>query len=251
MADGQTRREDSRAHWEGNPCGIHLPLGAPDTKEFYERLRRFKYEVDYPEILRFVRFHEWRDRRVLEIGCGLGSDSQTWLENGARLTSIDFARRAVESTRHRLGLFGHSFTPVQASALALPFADGTFDLVYSWGVLMHTGDTRLAIREACRVVTPGGTVILMLYNRNSLLFRLYVRLLGRKFDDDAPIVDFHTNAEMREMLDGMRIVEMENYYFLRPNVSRLGRLLPRRLETVLGKTFGACTYVRAIRPLPA
>lgn len=248
MADGPARREESQTHWESNPCEIHLPLGTPGTREFYERLRRFKYEVDYPEILRFVRFDEWRGRRVLEIGCGLGSDTQTWLESGARLTSIDLARRAVESTRDRLALFGHSFTPAQASALALPFADGAFDLVYSWGVLMHTGDTRLAIREACRVVAPGGTVILMLYNRNSLLFRLYVQLLGRKFDDDAPIVDFHTNGEMREMLGGMRIVAMENYYFLRPNVSRLARLLPRRLEAVLGKTFGACTYVRAVRP---
>ena len=72
----------SSAHWEQHACGIHLPLGEPGSKTFFENLRRFKYEVDYPEILKFVRFDEWAGREVLEIGCGLGSDTQTWLEAG-------------------------------------------------------------------------------------------------------------------------------------------------------------------------
>jgi len=87
----------------------------------------------------------------------------------------------------------------------------------------------------------------MLYNRNSLLNRVYVEMLGRKFNDDAPIVDFYSNSQMREMLAGFRIAEMENFYFLRPNVSRLGRYLPRRLERALGRRFGYCTYLRGLK----
>ncbi len=60
-------------------------------------------------------------------------------------------------------------TLLDADAQALPFAEGTFDLVYSWGVLHHTLDTESALREIHRVLRPGGECRVMLYHRHSLL----------------------------------------------------------------------------------
>ncbi|HYD98269.1 MAG TPA: class I SAM-dependent methyltransferase [Alphaproteobacteria bacterium] len=247
-----TMSNRTAAHWEAYPCGIHLPVGKPGTREFYTNLRRFKYEVDYPEILRMARFEEGRGRKVLEVGCGLGSDTQTWLEHGADLTSIDFAERAVEETNNRLRLFGLPPVARRASALDLPFPDASFDIYYAWGVLMHTGDTERALAEAHRVLRPGGTLIVMLYNKNSLSYRLHVQLLGRSYDDGAPITEFYTNGELRRMLRAFSISEFENYYFMRPNISRIGRYIPPPVERLLGRSWGACTYARGVKePSPA
>jgi len=183
-------RAASKSHWEEIPCGINLPLGEVGTREFFENLRRFKYEVDYPEIIQFVRFPEGAGKRVLEVGCGLGSDSQTWCEAGAKLTAIDFAEHAVNMTKYRLEQCGLPADVRQASALNLPFEDNSFDVYYSWGVLMHTGGTQKALDEAFRVLVPGGEAIVMLYHKNSLQYRFYVQILGRKFDDGAPIASF-------------------------------------------------------------
>lgn len=249
MTATSNERLASKSHWEQNPCGVHLDLGELRTREFYDNLRRFKYEVDYPEILRLVRFQEGRSKRILDAGCGLGSDTQTWLENGADLTSIDFAQRAVDETNHRLSLYGLPQVARQASVLELPFADASFDVYYSWGVLMHTGDPVKGLKEAHRVLRPNGELIALFYNKNSLSYRLYVQMLGRKYDDDAPITEFFTNRELAAMLSraGLKMTELENYYFLRPNVSRLGRYIPARVEQALGKMWGACTYVRAVK----
>jgi ubiquinone/menaquinone biosynthesis C-methylase UbiE len=55
---------------------------------------------------------------------------------------------------------------------------------------MHTGGTQKALDEAFRVLVPGGEAIVMLYHKNSLQYRFYVQILGRKFDDGAPIASF-------------------------------------------------------------
>lgn len=241
-------RTASKDHWEEIPCGINLPLGEPGTREFFENLRRFKYEVDYPEILEFVRFPEGAGKRVLEVGCGLGSDTQTWCESGAKLTAIDFAERAVNMTKYRLEQCGLTADVRQASALDLPFADNSFDIYYSWGVLMHTGGIQKALDEAYRVLAPGGEAILMLYHKNSLQFRFYVQMLGRKFDDGAPISEFYSVSEMRELCKRFKVTELETYYFLRKNVSRLGAFIPKPIEKFLGSFWGSCTYLRLKKP---
>src|SRR4029434_1670655 len=92
---------------------------------------------------------------VLEVGVGLGADHQLFAHAGARLTGIDLTERAIEHVRRRFEAFGlHSDLRV-AHAEHLPFADSSFDLVYSWGVLHVTPDTAGAIREVWRVLRPG------------------------------------------------------------------------------------------------
>ncbi|WP_018456793.1 class I SAM-dependent methyltransferase [Bradyrhizobium sp. WSM4349] len=247
-ASAETRAQ-SQEHWNRYPCGINLPIGTPGTKEFYTNLRRFKYEFDYPEIVDYVRFSEGRSKKVLDAGCGLGTDSQTWLENGALLTSVDFAQRAVDETNQRLEMFGLPQTAQRASVLELPFPDETFDVYYSWGVLMHTGNVPKGLSEAYRVTKKGGEIIGLFYNKNSFSYRIHVQLLGRPYDDGAPITEFFTNRDLAAMLSraGFKMTELKNYYFIRPNVSRLGNYIPAPLERLLGKAWGACTYIRAVK----
>lgn len=136
---------------------------------------RKRYELE-PFIESFARFDEARDLDVLEIGVGLGADHQRFAQAGARLAGIDLTERAVEHSRKRLRLFGLESDLRVADAESLPFADESFDLVYSWGVLHHSPNTARAIDETWRVLRRGGAAKIMIHHKRSLVgYMLWLR----------------------------------------------------------------------------
>ena len=96
---------------------------------------------------------------------------------------IDLSDRAVAWTREGMRAFGFEPHVGVADAERLPFPDGSFDLVYSWGVLHHTPDTGASIREVLRVLRPGGEAKIMIYHKYSItgymLWLRYALLRGR------------------------------------------------------------------------
>jgi len=159
-------KDDVRRHWEAEPCGSTLTTAERGTKEFYDELERTRYTLE-PFILDFANFESWRDRDVLEVGVGLGTDFVRFTRAGARLYGVDLTEAAVDLVRRRLALEALEADVRVADAEALGFPDESFDLVYSWGVLHHTPDTERALREIRRVLRPGGEARIMLYSRRS------------------------------------------------------------------------------------
>ncbi len=172
-----------RDFWDEASCGETRYLPRPDA-DGYRAHARTRYRLE-PYIEHFARFSEAKDKDVLEIGVGLGADHQRFAEAGARLTGIDLAPRAINQTGHRLGLFGLASNLQVADAENLPFADASFDIVYSWGVIHHSPDMRKAAREILRVLRPGGRFAVMIYHRWSfvgyMLWLRYGLLRGRPF----------------------------------------------------------------------
>ena len=115
----------------------------------------------------FAGFTAARGLDVLEIGCGVGTDTVRFARSGARVTAVDLSETAVALTAERLADEGLEGDVREADAESLPFTDDSFDLVYSWGVLHHTPDTARAIREVERVLRPAGEARIMLYNSRS------------------------------------------------------------------------------------
>lgn len=160
--------------WNAAACGEALLLPSTD-REGYAAQRRERYRLE-PFILPFADFARWRGARVLEVGVGLGADHEGFAAAGAELFGVDLTERAVEHTRARLAHAGLRSTLAVADAEALPFADGSFDLVYSWGVLHHSPAPERALGEVWRVLRPGGTAKLMLYHSASVVgFMLWAR----------------------------------------------------------------------------
>lgn len=159
-------KEAVRNYWEAAPCGSSLTNSEPGSKAFFDEIETARYRLE-PFILQFAEFEYWRDKRVLEIGVGVGTDFVRFARAGAALSGIDLTEASIELVRKRLALEGLDADLRVADAEALPFADGSFDLVYSWGVLHHTPDTERALREARRVLRPGGEARVMLYSRRS------------------------------------------------------------------------------------
>ncbi len=110
-------------------------------------------------------------KKVLEIGCGMGCMAMNWAQRGALVTAVDLNPTSVAQTRQRFAQFGLEGDIRESDGESLPFADESFDYVYSWGVLHHTPGTRKALAEVHRVLKPGGRFGLMLYHRDSFLSR--------------------------------------------------------------------------------
>jgi ubiquinone/menaquinone biosynthesis C-methylase UbiE len=181
-AAGSGLKQEVHDFWNRASCGEVYAEGS-EARERYETHARARYALE-PYIRSFARFEEGAGRDVLEVGVGMGADHLEWARSRPRsLTGVDLTPLAVEHTRARFAAFGFDSRLQVADAERLPFADESFDLVYSWGVLHHTPDTARAIGEVWRVLRPGGTARVMVYHRHSLvgdlLWLRYALLAGK------------------------------------------------------------------------
>lgn len=171
-------KERVRAFWQANPCGVKFADASPGTRRFYELVEAHRYTKEW-HIPIAADFASARGLKVLEIGCGLGTDGAQFAEAGAHYTGVDLTDAAVELARKRFELFGLSGEFQTADAENLPFPDESFDLIYSHGVLHHTPDTAKAIREIHRVLRRGGRAMVMLYHSGSYNYRVNISVLRR------------------------------------------------------------------------
>jgi ubiquinone/menaquinone biosynthesis C-methylase UbiE len=169
MAQGVDYKEEAKEQWTVDPCGASgAGDRAPGSPEFYDAIDADRYQAYAPWLKEFVGFDRYRDRDVLEIGFGLGTDLMQFARAGARVSGVDLSPRHLELARRRFELAGIPAQLQNADAEKLPFPDASFDVVYSFGVLHHTPDTERAFAEAHRVLRPGGLFIVALYHRWSL-----------------------------------------------------------------------------------
>ena len=171
-------KERVRTFWQEHPCGTKFADAEPGSRRFYELVEEHRYTKEW-HIPIAAGFANTKDLAVLEIGCGLGTDGAQFAKAGANYTGIDLTDAAVDLARQRFELFNLPGTFRVADAERLDFADNTFDLVYSHGVLHHTPDTHAAIREVHRVLRPGGRAVVMLYHRDSYNYRINISILRR------------------------------------------------------------------------
>jgi 2-polyprenyl-6-hydroxyphenyl methylase/3-demethylubiquinone-9 3-methyltransferase len=120
-------------------------------------------DIDY-----WIGTQALRGKSVIDIGSGSGIHSSRFIKMGAaRVVSLDADVHSVEATRRMWRNLGEpiNWTVMHGSILDRQFTEdlGTFDIVYSWGVLHHTGAMWEAIENACSMVAKGGLFWISLY----------------------------------------------------------------------------------------
>ena len=237
-----------RAYWNGRIHDQEMSDAATGTLAFFDDLDDYRFDkLRY--LPRLVDFDGYRGRRLLEIGCGIGTDLVRFARGGARVTGVDLAPQAIDLARRNVELHAVAADALEvADGEALPFADASFDAVYAHGVVQYTADPTLLISEAHRVLRPGGEAMVMVYNRRSWL-SVMSALTGTALEHaDAPVLRTFTIAEFRRLLDPFAEVRIVPERFPVPSRLHTGwkatvynrlfvgtfNALPRRLVRPLG-----------------
>jgi SAM-dependent methyltransferase len=178
MSGNAELKERVREFWQQHPCGTKFSDAEMGSREFFERVEAHRYEKEW-HIPAAANFAGTRGLKVLEIGCGMGTDGAQFARAGADYTGIDLTNAAVELARKRFAASELKGDFLVSDGENLDFANDSFDLVYSHGVLHHTPDIEAAVREIHRVLKPGGRAMVMLYHRGSYNYRVGIRVLRR------------------------------------------------------------------------
>jgi len=254
-------KQKAREQWTHDPAGaVYGRAHEFGTREFFDEVERHRYQEYAPWMTEVMGFSDFGGQRLLEIGCGMGTDLLQFARAGANVTGVDLTPRSVETSRHHLELWGQTGDFALTDAENLPFASESFDVVYSNGVLHHTPDTAGAIHEIHRVLRPGGLARVMLYHRHSwnywieiILHRGLLRgqlLRGQTAEDimsryvevnegkGRPLVKVYSRRQARELFSMFSHVQTQVRQLTKGDFYLIGQLLPQWIMEVLGRGIG-------------
>lgn len=188
-----------RDYWNARPCNIHHSIAEIGTEEYFKQVEARKYFVE-PHIPLFAEFEKWRGKKVLEIGCGIGTDTINFARAGADVTAVDLSMESIKLAKKRAEVFGLSnrieFYEANAEHLSDFIPAMRYDLVYSFGVIHHSPNPEKIIEQVrANFVHSYSKLKLMVYYRYSWkVLCILLQENGRfwKLDD---IIAKHSEAQ--------------------------------------------------------
>jgi SAM-dependent methyltransferase len=161
---------ESKAAVARAELGTRFEFGA-NWAAFLARIDRSHIEKAKQSLQRFLDLESLDGLSFLDVGSGSGLFSLAAFELGARVNSFDFDGESVECTRELRRRYANSDTEARWTIERGSVLDadllaglGTFDVVYSWGVLHHTGALWAACNNVCQLVRPDGRLFIAIYN---------------------------------------------------------------------------------------
>lgn len=263
-------KQRARDQWGEDPCGAEGDRANEfGTREYFDEIERVRYQEYAPWMPKLMGFADFAGARLLEVGCGMGTDLLQFARGGAICTGIDLTPRSIAITQHRFSLYGERADLLIADGERLPFADNSLDVVYSNGVLHHTPDTAGAIREIHRVLQVGGTAKVMVYHKSSInywgemmLHRGVLRgelLRGHSPEEimsrwveysehgGRPLVKAYTQHQARELFKDFSETKIEIEQLLRGEFPIVGPLIPEAFLKAMRRSFGWNLIVTAVK----
>jgi SAM-dependent methyltransferase len=253
-------KQRAREQWSEDPCGaVYGREQEFGTREFFDAVERHRYTEYAPWMPEVMGFNDFAGARLLEVGCGMGTDLLQFARGGAKVTGVDLTPRSIEISRQHLAVYGEHGDFAISDGESLPFADKSFDVVYSNGVLHHTPDTASAVSEVHRVLRPDGLARVMLYYRNSLNYwgliilwhgLLHGELLKHSPEDimsrhvevnesgGRPLVKVYSRRQARQLFSMFREVKIQVEQLTRAEFYVFGRFIPESMLGHLRRSIG-------------
>ena len=153
--------------WDKRPCNINHSKKKFCTKEYFDEIEKKKYFVEH-HIPDFAEFKKWHNKKVLEIGCGIGTDAINFARSGADYTGVELSKKSLKITKRRFQIFKlkGNFFSLNAENIS-KYIHSKYDLIYSFGVIHHTPNPRQVIKNLRNLIKKNGTLKIMLYAKNS------------------------------------------------------------------------------------
>jgi 2-polyprenyl-3-methyl-5-hydroxy-6-metoxy-1,4-benzoquinol methylase len=214
-------------YWNQRPCNIRHSPRTVGTREYFDEVEQRKYFVE-PHIPRLAEFPRWKGKRVLEIGCGIGTDTVNFARHGARVTAVDLTERSLAIAKQRATIFGLQdrirFYRANAEELDHVVPVEPYDLVYSFGVIHHTPNPGRVLDQVRQYMHEQSVLKLMVYHRYSwkVLWLLLRSGKGQFWKTEAlvakhseaqtgcPITYIYSRHQGRELMErhGFRVTEL-------------------------------------------
>lgn len=211
--------------WDKNPCNIRHSPSKVGTKKYFDEVEKRKYFVE-PHIPKFAQFSNWKGKKVLEIGCGIGTDTINFARAGAKVTAVELSKNSLNLAERRAKVYGFGrkikFYLANAEELSKAVPIQPYDLIYSFGVIHHTPDPQKAISEIKKYCHKKTEVRIMIYHRFAwkVLWILLKFGKGAFWDLDrliakhseavtgSPVTYVYSRNQARVLMKGFRVTEM-------------------------------------------
>ena len=269
--------EHVKAFWDSHPLFSGEFDGEVGSKEYFERHEKVIINDCMAGSFddRFFNFLE-SGRSILDVGCGPGFWVRQFCRMGLNVSACDLSKTAVELTKKSLNLFDLEAHVLEGNAESLSYKDESFDYINCQGVIHHTPNTAVCIREFFRVLKPGGLVCFSVYHRNLVLrspivLRMLSAILSRRvglkgrgreniltksdpdeivrrFDgEENPLGKSYTVGEMLNMIRSNNLIPIKTWHHYFP--ARAFHLkIPKRLHKVLNDCLGLLVVYLAKKP---
>ncbi|HEX4839285.1 MAG TPA: class I SAM-dependent methyltransferase [Rhabdochlamydiaceae bacterium] len=166
----ETPIQEVADYWNRRPCNIKHSNKPIETREYFDEVEQRKYFVE-PHILDFADFPSVKGKRVLEIGCGIGTAAIGFARAGAKkVTAVDLSEKSLAIAKKRAEIYGFSnieFFQANAEELSKTVPIGEYDLIYSFGVIHHSPHPENILKELQAYLSPTGKLKIMVYYRYS------------------------------------------------------------------------------------
>jgi SAM-dependent methyltransferase len=211
MSASATDLDVVRDYWNRRPCNIRHSPAQIGSQEYFDQVEARKYMVE-PHIPAFADFAFWKGKRVLEIGCGIGTDATNFARVGADYTGLELSSVSLELTKKRFSIFGlkGTFYLGNAEDLNEIIPSQKFDLIYSFGVIHHTPNPGRVIEAAKNYLSAGSEFRLMLYAKHSWKAAMIDAGLDQpEAQSGCPIAFTYTKEEVAALMHGYEIINVQ------------------------------------------
>ena len=209
-------------YWDKQPCNIKHSSRDVGTKEYFEDVERRKYFVE-PHIPKFAEFSKWSGKKVLEIGCGIGTDAVNFSKNGAEYTGVELSSASLELTRKRFDVFqlqGDFFNVDAQNFEELSKVGTDFDLIYSFGVIHHSPNPQKIIDNCYQLLKHDGILKIMVYAEHSWKKIMIDEKIDQyEAQSNCPVAFTYTNEQIHTMLRDFRNIQIQQDHIFPYKVS--------------------------------
>ena len=196
---------DVQEYWNRRPCNIRHSKLEVGTRAYFDEVEERRYFVER-HIPGFAQFSRWKAKRVLEVGCGIGTDATNFARAGADYTGVELSEASLQVARQRFEVFGlkGNFVACNAEELSRHLDTKSFDLVFSFGVIHHTPNQRAVVEQIRKVIKTDGEFRMMLYAKNSWKDAMIEAGLDQpEAQTGCPIATTYTEAMVRDLTKGL------------------------------------------------